>query len=134
MEALHHMAAGPAFRALDQSRLAKAARTMPNRKAAGLDHWTVPQLKRLPDVAWESLAVIVSFAEAQGAMPAGLRGAKLVFLPKGKGSAPLKQRPIGVLPLIYRIWARARLWDVGEACPIQRAAYEHGGGSRAGPP
>ena len=43
--------------------------------------------------------------------PSGLRAADVVLLPKPGGSIdePLQRRPITLLPLVHRLWARLRL-------------------------
>ena len=45
-----------------------------------------------------------------GVWPDGLLDACMVTIPKAEGNAtPLGQRPFSVLPIVYRLWATARL-------------------------
>ena len=61
------------------------------------------ELKRLSPEAKRSLAMILNRAEEEGGLPAGLSGAKLVFIPKGKGKQVMSQRPIGILPMMLSL-------------------------------
>ena len=118
---LKSMAGKGTQRAITKEDLEKAVRATKGRKAAGIDHWKMEEPRRLPEEAWESFAGILNAAEEQGQWPEAMEGAKIVFLPKGEGDKVLKQRPIGILPMMYRIWARVRL---------QHAKEEHGSGKR----
>ena len=89
--------------------ITQALGAMPGTKATGLDAWALAELKRLSPEAKRSLAIILNRAEEEGGLPAGLSGAKLVFIPKSKGKMVMSQRPIGILPMLYRLWARIRL-------------------------
>ena len=112
---------------LEAGALAEAVRFMGNRKAAGVDAWKAEELKELPLEAWQELVGVLRRAEVEGIFPPGMEGAKLVFLPKGEGGQPLQQRPIGILPLIYRVWARARLRQIEQAGLIDTEQYQWGG-------
>ena len=47
--------------------------------------------------------------EESGAWPDGLLDAYMVVIPKAEGNAtPLGQRPLIVLPIVYRLWATVR--------------------------
>eukprot|EP00969_Alexandrium_andersonii_P067995 2999433-Alexandrium_andersonii.AAC.1 len=50
--------------------------------------------------------------EAEGAFPMWLRCILVHLVPRGKGPQPLDQRPIGVLPKLYWVWAGARAVDI----------------------
>ena len=78
--------------------------------AGSLDGWGWRELKVLP-VAWfHGLARILSKVEELGVWPDGLLDAYIAMIPKVDGDAtPLGQRPLGVLPVVYRIWASARM-------------------------
>ena len=55
-------------------------------------------------------AAILRLTEESGVWPEGLLDAYMVMIPKAEGnSAPLGQRPLGVLPVVYRLWATVRL-------------------------
>ena len=62
-------------------------------------------------VSWfDELARILSKVEDFGIWPDGLLDAYIAMIPKADGdSTPLGQRPLSVLPLVYRIWASARM-------------------------
>ena len=78
--------------------------------AGSLDGWGWRELKVLP-VAWfHHLARILSKVEDLGVWPDGLLDAYIAMIPKVDGDAtPLGQRPLSVLPVVYRIWASARM-------------------------
>ena len=78
--------------------------------AGSLDGWGWRELKVLP-VAWfHSLARILSKVEDLGVCPDGLLDAYIAMIPKVDGDAtPLGQRPLSVLPVVYRVWASARM-------------------------
>ena len=99
---------------------------MPGRKASGIDAWTLAQLRLLPAAALESLADILTAVEAVGTWPAAWAGARMVFIPKGEGNAVISQRPIGILPMIYRLWARVRLGHGLLERWVTHSDFEHG--------
>ena len=78
--------------------------------AGSLDGWGWRELKVLP-VAWfDGLAKILTRVEEIGVWPDGLLDAYITMIPKVDGDAtPLGQRPLTVLPVVYRIWASARM-------------------------
>ena len=78
--------------------------------AGSLDGWGWRELKVLP-VAWfDGLARILAKVEEIGVWPDGLLDAYITMIPKVDGDAtPLGQRPLSVLPVVYRIWASARM-------------------------
>ena len=78
--------------------------------AGSLDGWGWRELKVLP-VAWfDGLAKILTRVEETGVWPDGLLDAYIAMIPKVDGDAtPLGQRPLSVLPVVYRVWASARM-------------------------
>ena len=78
--------------------------------AGSLDGWGWREFKALP-VSWlDGLARIFSKVEDIGVWPEGLLDAYIALIPKIDGDAtPLGQRPLSVLPIVYRIWASARM-------------------------
>ena len=49
-----------------------------------------------------------------GVWPDGLLDAYIAIIPRTDGDAtPLGQRPLGVLPIVYRVWASARMGRSG---------------------
>ena len=68
------------------------------------------ELKVLPLSWFHQLARILTKVEDLGVWPDGLFDAYIVMIPKtGGDSTPLGQRPLCVLPVVYRIWAAARM-------------------------
>ena len=77
---------------------------------AGLDGWGWRDLKALPLPWFDSLACILRLVEEEGVWPDGLLDAYIAMIPKSDGDAtPLGQRPLCVLPVLYRLWASARM-------------------------
>ena len=78
--------------------------------AGGLDGWGWRELKVLPVSWFDELARILTLVEDTGIWPDGLLDAYIAMVPKTDGDAtPLGQRPLSVLPVVYRIWASARM-------------------------
>ena len=56
------------------------------------------------------MARILAKVEDSGIWPDGLLDAYIAMIPKTDGdAAPLGQRPLSVLPVVYRVWASARV-------------------------
>ena len=78
--------------------------------AGGLDGWGWRELKVLPVSWYDGLARILTKVEELGVWPDGLLDASITMIPKSDGDAtPLGQRPLTVLPVVYRIWASTRM-------------------------
>ena len=78
--------------------------------AGGLDGWGWRELKVLPVSWYDELARVLSKVEDVGVWPDGLLDAYIAMIPKTDGDAtPLGQRPLSVLPVVYRIWASVRM-------------------------
>ena len=78
--------------------------------AGSLDGWGWRELKVLPVVWFDGVARILAKVEEIGIWPDGLLDAYFSMIPKVDGDAtPLGQRPLSVLPVVYRIWASARM-------------------------
>ena len=78
--------------------------------AGSLDGWGWRELKALRVSWYDGLARILSQTEANGVWPEGLLDAHTAMIPESDGDAtPLGQRPLIVLPVVYRIWASARM-------------------------
>lgn len=73
--------------------------------AAGLDGWSPKDLKALPRAILEYLVLFYELVEATGEWPQALQCAAVTLIPKGEGAEPLDQRPLSVMPVVYRIWA-----------------------------
>ena len=78
--------------------------------AGGLDGWTWNEIEALPLPWFSGLAILLELVETTGTWPQGLLDAEIVMIPKADGdSTPLGQRPLSVLPVVYRLWASLRL-------------------------
>ena len=83
--------------------------------AGGLDAWTWNETKALPLPWFSCLAILLELVETNGVWPQGLLDAYVAMIPKADGDAtPLGQRPLSVLPVIYRVWASTRMGQLGE--------------------
>ena len=81
--------------------------------SGGLDGWGWNELKALPLSWYVGLAWILRLVEDTGVWPDGLLDACITMIPKTDGdSTPLGQRPLCVLPVIYRLWASVRLGHI----------------------
>ena len=75
-----------------------------------LDGWGCRELKVLPVAWYDELARILTVVEDTGVWPDGLLDAYIAMIPKSDGDAtPLGQRHLSVLPVVYRVWAPARM-------------------------
>ena len=83
--------------------------------AGGLDGWAWNEIKALPLPWFSGLAIFLELVETSGVWPQGLLDAYLAMIPKVDGdSTPLSQRPLSVLPVVYRLWASLRLGHLRE--------------------
>ena len=61
------------------------------------------------------LAILLELVETTGVWPQGLLDAFFALIPKVDGdSTPPGQRPLSVLPVMYRLWASLRLGHLRE--------------------
>ena len=78
--------------------------------AGSLHGWGWRELKVLPVPWYDGFVCILSLMEDTGIWPDGLLDAYITMVPKTDGDATsLGQRPLSVLPIVYRIWASARM-------------------------
>ena len=83
--------------------------------AGGLDGWAWNEIKTLPLPWFSGLAILLNLVEATGTWPQGLLDAYIALIPKADGdSTPLCERPLSVLPVVYRLWASLRLGHLRE--------------------
>eukprot|EP00971_Amphidinium_carterae_P234818 4659523-Amphidinium_carterae.1 len=96
--------------------LMKALAKAKLRRSPGERGWHVSDLRALPELAWQQLAGLINAGETNHQMPIEWSHLVLTMIPKGTGgehsSKPLSLRPIGVLPTLARIWARARVEEL----------------------
>ena len=81
-------------------------------------------MKVLPAAWYDGLARILIKVEEVGVWPDGLLDAYIATISKTDGdAAPFGQRPLCVLPVVYRIWASARMGQLeswlGVGCLIR---------------
>ena len=73
------------------------------------------RLKLFPCLGSLVLLFFWSLVETTGTRPQGLLDAYVALFPKADGdSTPLGQRPLSVLPVVYRLWASLRLGHLRE--------------------
>ena len=83
--------------------------------AAGPDSWHVKELQALPLAAYEQFLQIMQEAELQGQVPAALCQSWTALIPpQTLPCKPTKMRPIAILPVLWRIWAKAYLEELEE--------------------
>ena len=76
--------------------------------AGSLDGWGWRELKSLPVPWFDGSARILAKVEEVGVWPEGLLDAYIAMIPEVGGDAtPLS--PLCVLPVVYRVWASARM-------------------------
>ena len=64
---------------------------------------------------FSGLAILLELVETGGVWPQGLLNAHIAMIPKADGdSARLGQRPLSVLPVVYRLWASLPLGHLRE--------------------
>ena len=79
--------------------------------AGGLDGWAWNETMALPLPWFSGLAILLGMIEATGAWCHGLLDAyiamisRLMVTPLPCATTPLGQRPLSVLPVVYRLWA-----------------------------
>ena len=94
--------------------------------APGLPGVPIGVWKVLPDVWLGAVARLFNLAERLGTWPADWAEAYVVMIPKAAGGTrPEDQRPITVLPFLWRLWGKgvARDWaDVLQGCLLGESA------------
>ena len=99
--------------------------------AGGLDGWAWNEIKALPLPWFSGLAILLNMVESAGVWPHGLLDAHIAMTPKADGdSTPLGQRPLGVLPVVYRLWSSLRLGHLQEWVQgwVPRSVFSLGNG------
>ena len=99
--------------------------------AGGLDGWAWNEIKALPLPWFSGLAILLELVETSGVWLEGLLDACIAMIPKVDGdSTPLGQRPLSVLPVVYRLWASLRLGHLREWVEgwLRKSVYSLGNG------
>ncbi|CAE7387584.1 unnamed protein product [Symbiodinium sp. CCMP2592] len=78
------------------------------KKKGGPDGWSYPALRALDPAALQLVADFLARAEAEVLLPFQLTCVQVALLPNSAD----KERPISLLPCLWRLWARARWKDV----------------------
>ena len=89
------------------------------------------ELKVLPVSWYDELARILTKVEDFGVWPDGLQDAYITMIPKTDGDAThLGQRPLSVLPIVYRVWASARMVQLEDwfRSWVPESVFREGGG------
>ncbi len=74
------------------------------KKALGADSWHVLELRALPKRLLEDLARFLNMVEEAGAWPTELAMTVIALVPKEGAMTEAELRPIGLTPVIYRLW------------------------------
>eukprot|EP00435_Cladocopium_sp_Y103_P067902 s395_g30.t1 len=83
------------------------------RSAAGPDFWSVTGFKNLPDEVFGLPPSLFACVETQQCWPDAMLYGFCSLIPKEAGDvSPLGQRPLGVMSVLYRLYAAFRLQDV----------------------
>ena len=93
---------------LGVEQIRRALNKMKDTGSAGLDGWCPKDLKALPEGILVLLVPFFALVEDLGQWPEALCWAAVTLIPKGEGAEPLSQRPLSVMPVLYRVWASAR--------------------------
>ena len=89
---------------LDASDIERAIGLLNSKTALGVDFLDVGWLKRLPQEAFADIAELLYNIENSGAWPIQASLNIIVLMRKPAGGV----RPIALMPILYRIWCRAR--------------------------
>ena len=78
------------------------------KKALGADSWRVTELRALSPQLLQSLADFFNLVESTGAWPHILSTTLVALIPKDGAKTEADLRPIGLTPIIYRVWVCLR--------------------------
>ena len=108
LKSLDRLPRFPGVSTLTGEHLQAIVKKAPKAKALGRDSWTYGDLKRLPLPAFRLLADLFATVERAGVWPGPIAHSFVAMLPKGGTGEPDDYRPIVLLSVYYRIWAKAR--------------------------
>jgi len=97
---------------LDGAQLRRTLQRMRSKSAPGCDGWRVDELKLLPVVLLDRLGMLLNLIEDTGAWPKDLTTGTVSLISKGEGTSPLSLRPLGIMSVVYRLWAGTRVREV----------------------
>ena len=117
---------GPCLQPISVQDLKDAAGTFPDQCGLGWDRIHPKALKRLPHALLEGLCDLLMTAEKEGEWSEAVGVVITALIPKAGGG----WRPIGLLPMVIRLWAKIRgrmaeEWEEG-----QEREYLYGGKGR----
>ena len=96
----------PRITGRDMQEVARAKKST----AGELDGWAWNERRALPLPWFSGLAILLELVETSDVWPQGLLDDYIAMIPKADGdSTPLGQRPLSVLPVVYRLCASLRL-------------------------
>ena len=102
-------------------RVAAALQTMREGASPGLPNVPIAVWKSLPAAWLEAVARLLNLIETERAWPVEWLEAYVVMIPKAAGGTRRRdQRPITVLPMVYRLWSKG---VVLEWTPVLQQAY-----------
>ena len=106
--------------------------------ASGLDNWAPADLKMLPRIAYDQLAVMLNMIEAGTPWPEDIMKARAAFLATDSEDEqnPAAYRVLLMLSAVYRLWSKTRLlhmqpWVASWALPEMYAGIEGRGAEDA---
>jgi hypothetical protein len=103
------------------ARVEAALRAMCERSSPGLPNIPIAVWKVMPVTWLEAVARLLNLVEEAGSWPTEWLDAYIVMIPKSAGgSRPQDQRPITVLPMVYRLWSKG---VTQEWLPVMQHAY-----------
>ena len=89
-------------------RLQNVLKHLLKNKSLGPDHWHPHEVRFLLNMYQVKLIEILHQVEKEGRWPENLRYSTVTLTPKPKATHEGQLRPIGLLPMIYRIWMSVR--------------------------
>ena len=102
--------------------------------ASCVDGWGWRDFKASPEVWFDKLTVVLPGDDLDGVWPEGLLDAHVTMIPKTDGdAASLGQRPLCVVPVVYRTWASVTLrhLDGWLRSWLPLSVFSAGGGRRS---
>jgi hypothetical protein len=108
LEPLRSLPPFPAVGTLWGGQVWRTIKSTPIGKAPGRDGWRYAELRAMGTIGADLLAAFYTVVERAGTWPNDIRHSFVAMLPKGGSQDPDDRRPIVLLSVIYRVWAKAR--------------------------